>query len=110
MNKNIKFRLNFIKILFFKNLKNAACDALKYNDKFWSICEIEEDRFSAVPTKQQYFLCKSFSLHFTEKVWNKHKLCMRPHDTYVLFRTFFSQVNKTFFFQRMVPLRRQYRR
>ena len=34
---------------------------------------------------------QSFYLCFMEKVYKK--LCVRPHDTYFLFKTFFSLVN-----------------
>ena len=66
---------------------------MKYNNQFCSICEIVgEDKFFAGPPKSLYILCKSFSLRFTEKK-PRNNLCILPHDTYVLFRTFFSQVN-----------------
>ena len=40
-----------------------------------------------------------------KKSWNK--LCLEPHDTYVLFRIFFSPVNnKRFYFQSGGPLKK----
>ena len=37
-----------------------------------------------------------------------NKLCLEPHDTYLLFRTFFSQVNKKKFFIVVFPIRGLY--
>ena len=69
---------------------------MKYNHQFCSICEmVGEDRFSSGPPKSLYFLCKSFSLHFTEK--SQNKLCLESHDTYVLFRMFFGYIINDFF-------------
>ena len=79
---------------------------MKYNHLFCSICEIVgEDRFYAGPQKSLYFLCKSFSYVLHKK--SRNKLCVGPHDTYVLFRTFFSQINnKWLFFTAGGPLNR----
>ena len=63
----------FSKIL--KTLPVMLCSKalqMKYNHQFCSICEVVgEDRFSAGPPKSQYFLCKSFSLDLTEKVYKQ---------------------------------------
>ena len=43
----------------------------KYNETiYFVLCKIEEGGFDADPAKL-YFLCKSFSLRFSEKVWNQ---------------------------------------
>ena len=57
---------------------------------------VGEDRFSAGPPEILYFLCKSFIYVLQKKSTNI--VCLEPHDTYVLFRTFFSQVNNNPFF------------
>ena len=81
MHKNVKFRgknvKHFFYICFSKNSKNAECNALLQG----FVNEIQSSIFvlsvklledptiwgSAAPPKT-YFLCKSFSLRFTEKV------------------------------------------
>ena len=69
---------------------------MKLNHKFCSICEIlGEDVFSAGPPKNLYFLCKSFQYVET--------ICIEPHDTYVLFRTFLFQSNNKRFFSMWGP-------
>ena len=39
---------------------------------------------------------------------SRNKLCLEPHDTHVLFRMFFSQVNNNFFFTAGGPLSTAY--
>ena len=70
---------------------------MKYNDQFCSICEIVgEHRFSAGPQKNNIFNANSFLYVLQKKSINK--ICLEPHNTYVLFRTFFSHVLfQTFF-------------
>ena len=78
MNKNIKFQIFFfnffLNFIFAKILKTQTvtlCSKalyMKYNHQFCFICEIVEDRFSAGLPKSLYFVCKSFSLRYTEKV------------------------------------------
>ena len=61
------------------------------------------DRFPAGPTKAYIFYAIRFLYASQKKSWNK--LCLEPHDTYILFRTFFSHVNiKWLFFYRPIPL------
>ena len=55
------------------------------------------------PPKDNIFYANRF-LHGLQKK-SKNKLCLELHDTYLLFRTFFSQGNnKLFFFIQAVPL------
>ena len=64
---------------------------MKSNHQFCSICEIvEEDGFSAGPQKAYIFYVNHFLYVLQKK--SRNKLCLESHDTYALFRMFFSQV------------------
>ena len=63
----------------------------------------EEMHFLQDPQKAYIFYAIRF-LYASQKK-SRNKLCLEPHDTYVLFRTFFSQVNnKRVFFWWPIPL------
>ena len=64
----------------------------------------EEIGFLQDPQKSYIFYAICF-LYVSQKE-SRNKLCLEPHDTYVLFRTFFSHVNiKWFFFLLAYPLK-----
>ena len=59
--------------------------------------------FPQDPLKTYIFYANRFLYILWKK--SRNKLCLKPHDTYVLLRTFFSQVNiKRFFTGRWYPL------
>ena len=79
IHENLKFQRKKVKYFskfyfgnFLKMPSVTLCSKafkIKYNHQFGSICEIVgEDKFSVVPPKGLYFLSKSFSLHFIEKL------------------------------------------
>ena len=64
----------------------------------------EELGFLQHPQKAYVFYAIHF-LYISQKK-SRNKLCLKLHDTYILFRTFFSYVNiKWFFFDRSIPLK-----
>ena len=66
-----------------------------FNHEFCSICEIVEDGIFC-RTSKTIFYSNRFLYILQKKTGNK--LCLEPHDTYVLFGMFFSLVNNTIFF------------
>ena len=70
---------------------------MKYNHQFCSICEIVEKIDFLVHPPKAYIFYANRLLYFLQKK-SRNNLCVRPHDTYVLFRTFFSQINNKSFF------------
>ena len=62
----------------------------------------EEIGFLQYPQKAYIFYIIRFVYVSQKKFWNK--LCLEPHDTYILFRTFFSHVNTKRFFLSSDPL------
>ena len=75
---------------------------MKYNHKFCSICEIVEDAFCAGPQKTFIFYANHFIYVLQKR--SRNKLCLESHDTYCLFRMFFSLVNNktNFVFGRLI--------
>ena len=62
----------------------------------------EEIGFLQDPRKTYIFYAICF-LYVSQKRF-RNKLCLEPHDTYVLFRTFFSHINIKQFFYHPIPL------
>ena len=79
---------------------------MKYSHQFCSICEIvREDTFSADPPKAYIFYANHIIYVLQKK--SRNKICLESYDTYVLIRTFFSQVyNKLLFLRRAFPFSR----
>ena len=61
------------------------------------------DRFPAGPQKAYIFYAIRF-LYISQKK-SRNKLCLELHDTYILFRTFFSHINIKWFFLSSDPLK-----
>ena len=104
-----KFNL-LLKCLLFRNSKkngmwrcapsNSKWNKIKFvlSVKLW-----EEIGFLQEPQKAYIFYAIRF-LYISQKK-SLNKLCLEPHDTYVLFRTFFSHINiEQFFFYHPIPL------
>ena len=122
--KNIPHKKNMQKMQFLEEKKNFICISnVCYSeirkDSTWSCAPShckwnkiikfvlsvklwEKIRFLQDPQKTYIFLCNSF-LYVSQKK-SRNKLCLEPHDTYFLFRTFFSHVNIKWFFLSSDPL------
>ena len=94
-----------------QKFKKMVCEAvrlvmvneIKSSNLFLSVKLWEEIGFLQDPQKAYIFHAIRFLYVSQKKSWNK--LCLEPHDTYILFRTFFSHVNiKWLFFLSSDPL------
>ena len=92
---------------FEKTVCEAVClvmvNEIKSSKFVLSVKLFEEIGFLQDPQKAYIFYAIRF-LYVSQKK-SQNKLCLKPHDTYVLFRMFFCHVNiKWFFFYRPMPL------
>ena len=98
--------------VYYLKIRKTACEAVRLvmvneiklsnlSVKLW-----EEIGFLQDPPKPYIFYTIRFLYVSQKKSWNK--LCLEPHDTYVLFRMFFSHVNiKWFFFYSRSPFKQR---
>ena len=110
LKKKFKFKKK-ICILFFKKFKKpeslhcapSLCKWNKIVDFVLSVKLSAALNFPQGHLKTYVFYANRFLYVFQKK--SRNKLCLEPHGTYVLFRTFFSQMNNKRFFSRWaIPL------
>ena len=110
MDKIIKFlkNVNFFKFIFQKLKCCLWCSAsglCKWKAIINFILSVKLQKIDFLQDLQKaYIFYANHFLYFWQKK-SRSKLCLELHDTYVLFRTFYSQVNNKPFFFIQAPLR-----
>ena len=89
-----------------RNSKKLYVELCKWNKIIKFVLSVklwEEIGFLQDPQKAYIFYAIRF-VYISQKK-SRNKLCLEPHETYILFRTFFPHVNiKWFYFYRPIPL------